>query len=200
MSAINKQTGIVILAAGASKRLGKPKQSLKFRERTLLQRIAQTALETETKTVVVLGANADKIAHEIADLSVEIVINEDWQSGMSSSIKAGLEKLLEIQPASNGVILLLCDQPFVNKETILRLIETQAETLKPIVACQYENTIGVPALFMREMFDELLILKGETGAKNLMSQNSENLATISAAEAGFDVDTIEDFEALENFN
>ncbi len=197
MHEMNNKTGIIILAAGQSKRLGKPKQLLKFRGKTLLQRITQTALETENKTVIVLGANADKILGEVGDLTVEIVINKDWQSGMSSSIKVGLEKLIETVAELESVILLLCDQPFVNKETILQLIETQIKTQTPIVACKYENTIGVPALFMREMFDKLLNLTGDSGAKNLMLENSENLAIISALEVGFDIDTTEDFEKLQ---
>lgn len=192
MDAINKKIGIIILAAGESKRLGKPKQLLKFQDKSLLRRITETAIETEQKTVVILGANADKIIGEVKDLSVEIVINEDWQCGVSSSIKSGLEKLLNF----NGVILLLCDQPFINKETISRLIETQAKTQKSIIACKYEKTFGVPALFMREMFDKLLNLKGDSGAKNLMLETGENFATISAPEASFDIDTVEDFEAL----
>lgn len=197
MNAINKKIGIIILAAGESKRLGKPKQLLKFRGKTLLQRITEIALETENKTVIVLGANADKILGEAGDLTVEIVINEDWRSGMSSSIKVGLEKLIETVAELESVILLLCDQPFVNKETISQLIETQIKTQTQIVACKYENTIGVPALFMREMFDKLLNLTGDSGAKNLMVENSENLSTISAPEAGFDIDTTEDFEKLQ---
>lgn len=197
MHEMNNKTGIIILAAGQSKRLGKPKQLLKFREKTLLQRITQTALGTENKTVIVLGANADKILGEVGDLSVEIVINKNWHSGMSSSIKVGLEKLIETVAELESVILLLCDQPFVNKETILQLIETQIKTQTPIVACKYENTIGVPALFMREMFDKLLNLTGDSGAKNLMLENSENLAIISAPEVGFDIDTTEDIEKLQ---
>ncbi len=200
MNAINKKIGIIILAAGESKRLGKPKQLLKFRGKTLLQRITEIALETENKTVIVLGANADKILGEAGDLTVEIVINEDWRSGMSSSIKVGLEKLIETVAELESVILLLCDQPFVNKETISQLIETQIKTQTQIVACKYENTIGVPALFRREMFDRLLSLKGESGAKNLILEISKNLATISAPEAAFDIDTTEDFEALKKIS
>lgn len=197
MDAINRKIGIIILAAGESKRLGKPKQLLNFQEKSLLRRITETAIETENKTVVVLGAKADKIIGEVKDFPVEIVINENWESGMSSSIKSGLEKLLEIESELESAILLLCDQPFVNMETVSQLIETQVKTQKSIVACKYENTIGVPALFTREMFDKLLNLKGDSGAKNLMLENSENLATISAPEASFDIDTAEDFEKLQ---
>ncbi len=200
MNEINRKTGVIILAAGESKRFGKPKQLLEFQEKTLLKRITETALETENKTIVVLGANANKIIGEVKDLTVEIVVNKYWQNGMSSSIKTGLEKLLEIQAGLENVILLLCDQPFVNKETILNLIEIQTKTQKSIVACKYENTIGVPALFRREMFDRLLSLKGESGAKNLILENSKNLATISAPEAAFDIDTTEDFEALKKIS
>ena len=192
----NSEFSIIILAAGASERFGKPKQLLRFEKTTLLERIAQTALKTGFEIVVVLGANAEIIQVSLENLSVRIAVNENWQTGMSSSIIKGLKKSLETNPDLAGVILLLCDQPFVTEENISKLVETQKETGKPIVASSYENTIGVPTLFMREVFDELLKLKGDTGAKPLIKRRAENLAKVNAPEAAFDVDTAEDFEAL----
>ena len=192
----NSEFSIIILAAGASERLGKPKQLLRFEKTTLLERIAQIALKTEFETVIVLGANAEMIRASLENVSVRIAVNENWRTGMSSSIIKGLKKSLETNPDLAGVILLLCDQPFVTEENISKLVETQKETGKPIVASSYENTIGVPTLFMREVFDELLKLKGDTGAKPLIKRRAENLAKVNAPEAAFDVDTAEDFEAL----
>ncbi|MGI8467565.1 MAG: nucleotidyltransferase family protein, partial [Pyrinomonadaceae bacterium] len=162
MDKTNKsRIGIVILAAGASVRLGKPKQLLQFQRKSLIRRAAENSLATGCENVaVVLGANAEKIKKEIENLPLEIVINENWQNGMSSSIKTGLEKLSEIQPNLSAVILMLCDQPFVDAEMILRLIKTRRETQKMIAASDYKNTTGVPAIFSREMFEELLNLQG----------------------------------------
>ena len=189
--------GIIILAAGESKRLGKSKQLLQFEEISLLERVVKTALETKFQTVVVLGANAEKIENSIKDFTVEIIFNENWKTGMSSSIVEGLIKSLELNADLSGVVLLLCDQPFVTKETILQLVEIQKQTKKQIVASHYENTLGVPTLFMREIFDDLLKLVGDTGAKPIIKKHFENLAKSDAPEAGFDVDTIEDFEKLQ---
>ena len=199
MDEINKNSdiGIIILAAGASKRFGKPKQLLEFEEQTLLERIAENAIQTGLETVVVLGANAEKIGKSIENLSVETVINEDWQSGMSSSLVEGLRKMLEIKNDLQAVIILLCDQPLIGKNTILKLIETQKSTNQMIVASRYAETIGVPALFMQEVFDELLNLNKEIGAKSIIEKYAEtDLATISVPEAEFDIDTEKDFERL----
>lgn len=199
MNEVNQSNiGVIILAAGASKRLGKPKQLLEFEEQTLLARIIENALATRLKTVVVLGANAEKIKTSIENLPVEIVENKNWQDGMSSSIVAGLNYLLEIKKDLSAVIILLCDQPFVDKELILKLIKTQKTTNKKIIAGNYAQTVGVPALFTKDIFDELLKLDRKKGAKliikNYAAQNE--IATVSIPEAEFDVDTEEDFEQL----
>lgn len=190
--------GIIILAAGASKRLGRPKQLLEFEGRTLLERITENALATDFKTVVVLGANAEKIKTSIKNFPVETIENENWQDGMSSSIVAGLKYLLEIRENLSAVIILLCDQPFIDKEIILKLIKTQETTNKKIIAGKYVETVGVPALFTKDVFDELLKLDRKKGAKliikNYAAQNE--IATVSVPEAEFDIDTEADFERL----
>ncbi|MGI8542990.1 MAG: nucleotidyltransferase family protein [Aridibacter sp.] len=198
MDEINKENiGIIILAAGASTRFGKPKQLLEFEKQTLLERIAENALETGSEIIVVLGANAEKIGESVENLSVEIVVNEDWQSGMSSSLVEGLRKMIEIKNNLQAVIILLCDQPFIDENTILKLIEAQKSTNQMIVASRYAETIGVPALFRRDVFDELLNLNKEIGAKSIIEKYAEtDLATISVPEAEFDIDTEADFERL----
>lgn len=189
-----------MLAAGASSRLGEPKQLLQFAGESLLRRAARAALLVENqKTVIVLGANHEKMICEIQDLPIEIVVNHDWQTGMSSSIKSGLAKLLEAEPELLAVILMLCDQPFVTAQTLVNLIEKFVETKKTVVACEYENTIGVPALFAPETFAELLDLKGEAGARFVIKKfAASGLAKITQPEAAFDVDTIEDYRRLLN--
>ncbi len=190
--------GIIILAAGQSKRLGRPKQLLKFQHKTLIERIAETALETEFQTVVVLGANAEKMLPKIKNLPIKIVQNKNWQSGMSSSIVAGLERLLEMKNSLSAVVVLLCDQPFITKDTILKLVKTQRSTGKSIIASQYENTSGVPALFTKNVFDELLSLNAEIGAKSIIKKYSKkDLAGVTFPEARFDIDTEEDLKRVE---
>lgn len=191
------KTGAIILAAGASIRLGEPKQLLEFRGKTLLRRTAETAIASNcSPIVVILGANAEQFAPEIKNLKLKIAVNSEWQNGMSASIRAGLLTAQTIEPNISAVVLLLCDQPFVNAATIVNLIEKFNETAAPIVVCEYENTIGVPVLFQREMFDELLNLTGETGAKFLIKKHRARLARINAPEAAFDVDTPQDWQKL----
>lgn len=190
--------GLVLLAAGASNRLGNsPKQLLEFRGKTLIRRAAENALASECeKNCVVLGANAGKIKREIEDLPIEIVFNENWQTGMSSSLKCGLEKLLELAPNLFASVVMLGDQPLVDAKIINRLIEVFLATQKPIIASQYAETVGVPAIFARSMFDELMNLSADGGAKQIIKKHAASVEKIPAPEAAFDVDTREDYENL----
>jgi len=191
--------GIIILAAGASTRFGSPKQLLVYQGKPLLKRIAETSISTGFKTLVVLGSKTEEIAKTIENLSVDIAINENWKDGMSSSLKVGLKAMFETHPDFSAVILVLCDQPFVGKDTILKLVEVHSKTEKNIVASEYADTIGTPALFTEEVFDELFELEGDIGAKSLIRKyRDKNLAIVSFPEGAFDVDTPEDFEHLTN--
>ena len=194
----DKSIGIIILAAGSSTRMnGQPKQLLEFEGKTLLRRAAETALSSNLRPiVVVLGANAEKLLPEIKDLPILPAINENWASGMGGSIKTGLSVLLAENRGIEAAILMLCDQPFVTAETLNRLIETFQKTKKPIAACQYSDTIGVPALFAREMFAELSALQGDAGAKAVIKKHAADVAQTPAPEAAFDVDTQADFQKL----
>ena len=193
-----QKIGIIILAAGASTRMnGEPKQLLEFEGKTLLRRAAETALSSGAHPIViVLGANAEKLLPEIKDLPILPAINENWATGMGGSIKTGLSVLLTENRGIEAAILMLCDQPFVTAETLNRLVETFQKTNKPIAACQYADTIGVPALFVREMFAELSALQGDAGAKAVIKKHAAAIARTPAPEAAFDVDTQADFQKL----
>jgi molybdenum cofactor cytidylyltransferase len=194
----NSKFGVVLLAAGASNRLGNlPKQLLEFRGKTLIRRAAENALASQCgKICVVLGAGAEKIKGEIDDLPVEIVVNENWRSGMSASLKCGLEKLLASAPNLSAAVVTLGDQPLIDSTIINRLIESFLETRAPIVASEYAETVGVPAIFARSMFDELMNLSREAGAKRLIKKYAASVRKIPVPEAAFDVDTREDYENL----
>ncbi len=189
-----------MLAAGASRRLGNsPKQLLEFRGKTLIRRAAENALASRCdKICVVLGANAEKIEREIGDLPLEIVVNEDWASGMGASLKCGLEKLLEAAPNLSAVVVTLGDQPLIDAGIIDNLIEAFLKTQKPIVASEYEETVGVPAIFARSLFDELANLAAEEpgGAKRIIEKYAASVEKIPVPEAAFDIDTRADYENL----
>ena len=188
-------TGIIILAAGSSSRLGKPKQNLVFKGKTLLQRAIETAIASVCEPViVVLGANADVIESAIKNYDINIIHNPDWAEGMSSSIRAGISALLKIEPNIQSVILMLCDQPFTNTYLLNHLIMANEES--GIAVCTYNNTIGPPVLFDAVYFNELLLLKGAEGAKKVIHKYPDKVVEIVFPHGSIDIDTMEDFEKL----
>lgn len=199
MRVINGKIGIIILAAGGSKRLGQPKQLLKFEGKTLIRRSVETALNSKCSPIIlVLGANFSEIKNEVSDLKCEIVFNENWRSGMSSSIKIGLSKLLELSPDVSAVIVSLADQPLIKSTHFDNFIETFSRTTKPIIASFYNETVGVPALFAKDIFPVLLNLEGDKGAKTVLKNHPESVEIFFLPEAEIDIDTQADFEKLNN--
>jgi molybdenum cofactor cytidylyltransferase len=193
MSETTGKIGALLLAAGGSSRMGQPKQLFVYQGKTLLRRAVETLLDTTCSTIiVVLGAEYERTKNEIDDLPVGIIRNENWQTGMGSSIKTGLEHLLQTDPDVLGVIIMLCDQPDITASEIDLLANRFCETGCEIVAAQYSDTVGVPALFGKRFFTELLNLEGDKGAKNLIRSQSANLSIVQIPEAAFDIDTPED--------
>ncbi len=190
-------TGAIILAAGASTRLGQPKQNLIYAGKSLLQRTIEAAIEAACQPIaVVLGANYEKILPQVKDMPVHILFNSHWQQGLSTSIKAGLSTIQNAEAGVTDVILLLCDQPFVNASLLRKLIATKKQTGKGIVACSYSNTVGVPALFGRSFFSSLQSLGAQDGAKKLLLSHQDQLATISFPLGNIDIDTVENYQTL----
>lgn len=188
--------GIILLAAGASTRMGEAKQLLSFRGESLLRRMTKTALGVSGKVVVTLGANREIVRTEIEDLLVQIAENKDWQAGMSGSIKIGLEKLLSGAETIDAVIPIVCDQPFVDENLLEEMIEKFRKTDSLIVACEYENTLGVPALFSAKLFPELLALDAQAGAKQLIRKYQSQTTIVSFPEGAFDIDTRANYKDL----
>jgi molybdenum cofactor cytidylyltransferase len=189
--------GIVILAGGASTRLGKPKQLLQYHGKTLLNHAVNEAINAKADAVVViLGKNADLFEGEIDKEQVLVVINKDWEEGMASSVRLGLDTLLKIKPYIDAVIFMVCDQPYVSSSVLNELITRQQKTTKQIVTCNYGESIGPPALFHKKYFRELAKLNGDVGAKNIIQQNINDVATIPFPEGKIDIDTEDDYDAL----
>jgi len=191
--------GIIILAAGSSSRLGQAKQLVQFRGQTLIERIIETGLTiNEEHLVVVLGANAEKIEPLVKKYSVNICHNENWKTGMGSSIAKGMEVLKPSFGKLNAVLILLCDQPFVDTFLLQKIIDTFHTNKKLIIASHYKTTFGVPALFAPSLFPELLKLNGQKGAKKLMLNYKNQLVTVPFPKGHIDVDTQEDLVKLQN--
>lgn len=180
---------VLLLAAGASQRLGRPKQLLRVEGRSLLYRMAGLGLGIGP-TVVVLGAGAEALEAELQGLPVKSVYNENWQEGLAASIRAGLEALQETDYAC--VLLLLTDQPHVSAALLRQLVAARQAEGRGIAACQYAGQVGVPALFSRKYSSELLQLRGDTGAKRLIRQYAHDCAWVPFPAGATDLDTPED--------
>jgi molybdenum cofactor cytidylyltransferase len=186
-----------VLAAGSSSRLGRPKQLLPYNGKSLLEFTVDTAMNSRVEPViVVLGSNAELIARMIDKKRIHIVKNKDWIEGMASSIRCGIEMLTQISPSADAVILMVCDQPFVSASLLNNLVSTQKSTSKLIVTCQYRNVVGPPTLFYKTIFPDLLGLKGDTGAKNIVANYINDVATVQFDEGIIDIDTETDYRAL----
>ena len=192
MAAENANIGVLLLAAGASRRLGYPKQLLRKINQTLLEQMAQTALDSGCRPVLVtLGAYAEKICLVVEHLPLQTLINADWESGMGSSVAQGIRFLEENHQDLEAVILMLCDQPLVQPTTLQQLIDTWRSSGQGIVAAAYGGTFGPPAIFARRFFPELSALQGEKGAKACMLAHPEALVLLDFPKGVFDLDTVE---------
>ena len=189
--------GIIILAAGKSSRLGQPKQLLDYEGQTLLQHSLQVAIASDAHPVlVVLGADAGLIEKEVSGSGAHVVVNTEWQEGMASSIRCGIQELHRLYPATKGAVVMVCDQPYVTSALLNRILAIHWETGKPIVSCQYADTVGTPTFFHRSIFPELLQLKGDLGAKSLLLKHAEDLEIVHFPEGKVDIDTEADYEKL----
>ena len=188
---------IVILAAGTSARLGSPKQLLTYKGKNLLRHSVDEALKTGCQSVfVVLGANIELMHGELKDKPVNIVENKNWQEGMASSIRCGLENISKTIHRPDCVIFMVCDQPHVTSSLLLNLLEKRNETGMPIVASSYNDKTGTPALFHKTIFPALMELIGDKGARKLIADNPDKVATVPFPEGITDIDTKEDYKKL----
>jgi molybdenum cofactor cytidylyltransferase len=173
----------IVLAAGASTRLGEPKQLVMLGAETLLERAVRTARAAGCEpVVVVLGAAAERILERCDLGSAVVVMNPEWEEGMASSIRAGLRAI----GGADGVVLMTCDQPAVTAEHLLALSATGEVT-----ASAYAGRRGVPAYFPAACFAALIELSGKAGARELL----RSAATVELADGELDVDTAADLKA-----
>lgn len=188
--------GAIVLAAGASSRLGRPKQLLEFAGRPLLVRTVQAALASPAwPVVVVLGAHAEAIRPVLAPHPVLIADNPAWAEGMASSLRAGIATLRQFSRQLDGALIALCDQPAFGPGTIDALLRAQRATGRSIVAARYAGRHGAPALFLRRHFPELGRLTGEEGARALLNQDPAQVAAVDLPELALDLDTPADVAA-----
>jgi len=189
------RVGAVVLAAGGSIRFGKPKQLAIFQGEPLVRRIVTAAKDAGCAPVVVV-AGAIQITPELAGLPISIAVHRRWSNGLGSSIAVGLKHALEIVANLDAAILLTCDQPFVNAAILRQLIQLHLEDGKSIVASAYAETLGIPALFGRSCFADLLQLRGDMGAKGIILARRNDVTPFDFPAAAIDIDTTADYEKL----
>lgn len=188
------RVGAVILAAGESRRFGSPKQLLPWGKTTLLERAVDTALNSAVQeTIVVMGYRAEQIVELIRSRPVTLVVNEEWQNGLSTSVRSGLRAL----PANcDACLFLLADQPNVTPGLLDKIVSKYRHTLAPIVAPAYRDRRGNPVLFGRALFAELLAMEGDQGGRGVIQRHQDELEIVEVDEENIflDIDTVADYE------
>ena len=185
---------ILVLAAGASTRLGQPKQLVKLGGRPALHRVVSNAVAIAGHSVtVVIGAHARDMTHLLGHSPASVIVNREWEEGMASSIRRGLAAL---PAACDAVMILLGDQVAVTTDDLKRLVSAWKEQDGTIATATYERHVGVPAIFPRVCFSELAELRGDHGARLVLERNSYRLVRVPMSNAAIDLDTPEDLAAL----
>ncbi len=191
-----RRHGVIVLAAGASTRLGQAKQLLTIDGETLVHRATRLGLETEPfECIVVCGADAETIKASVADLDCRVVTSSDYRSGLSASMLAGLAALHSDCAAA---LILLTDQAALDARHLRRLCESWRCNSKHAAASGYADTIGVPAILPRSWFPELRQMHGDRGARDLLRTRSSDVHVIAAPELAHDIDTPGDLSDAES--
>jgi len=191
------RVGAVVLAAGGSTRFGKPKQFALFEGETFVRRIVRAAIEAGCAPVVVVtGEDSAQITSELTRFTVTIAMNPGWSSGVGSSIRVGVQRAMDLVADLDASLLLSCDQPFVTATVLAQLIQLRLTSGKPIVASAYATTLGIPALFDRSCFPDLLRLKEDSGAKKIILARPHDVVSFDFPAGEIDIDTVADYKKL----
>jgi len=189
----------IVLAAGASRRLGQPKQLVRHGGEFLLERAVRLAGEARAAPVIaVLGAEQERIRGVVEFGDAIVAVNSDWDLGMASSIQAGLRAVEEHGPQVAGALIVACDQPRLTAELLQRLMEGfAAESGLAIVASAYAGKVGVPAVFPRAVFAALDGLSGDQGARALLREPPCKLIALPFPGGEIDIDVPGDLGQLD---
>ncbi len=183
---------VLILAAGASSRMGVAKQTIRIAGRSLLEHAMFEARSVSANVVVVLGCGAGTLEPIVRDAGGSAVVNPNWAAGMGESIVVGM-RAIDTLPHIRACLVAVCDQPEVGASEFAELIETWRRTGAAIVAARYAQSLGVPAVFDRRMFVSLLGLSPDSGAKRLIAE-TPGVIGVEMARAATDLDTPADVE------
>jgi molybdenum cofactor cytidylyltransferase len=192
--------GLVILAAGNSSRLGYPKQLIDYNGKPLIINAVNSASEIDfLEKIVVLGANCSLIIDQIDKLSLDLLdfkigICENWESGINESIKFGADYLISHHSEIEAILFMVCDQIYLSGETVKSLIDDFNQDNSRIVCSKYDTGYGIPAIFPKKYFTEILSLPAQIGCKSIINKNINNVVFIDFPKGNIDIDTAEDIE------
>jgi molybdenum cofactor cytidylyltransferase len=190
------QVAAVVLAAGGSSRMRVPKQLLPVDGRPMVRRVTEAACAAGlAQVVVVVGAHAEAVAQTLAGLAVEVVVNDAWAAGMSTSVQAGLRRL---RPDIRAVVVMLADQPALTPDLIRTLVTRYQDTEALIIAPFHKGRRGNPVLFDRALFPELLAVEGDRGGRQIIVRHQDQVERVEVDEmvVMMDIDTRQDYESL----
>ena len=194
MPSTNKEIAIIILAAGASTRMGKIKQLLPYKNTTLLGHTILTANSCGKDVFTIVGAHADEIKKEVKEPTL-FLEHSNWEEGLGSTLSFAISSIGSFKKYK-AILILLADQPLIDKAYILKMIETFTSTGKGIVATEYEDGVGVPAIFDTPYFPILSGLKQDEGAKHILQQYKKDSLYLNGKDKTLDVDTVEDYNKI----
>ena len=188
----------IIVAAGSSSRLGQPKQLVVIDGEPLLQRAIRCAREAGASPVfVVLGAHRELIEESVELGTAKIVVNNNWEEGLASSIRTGVKAVQAEAPTAEGLLLMSCDQPRVTADHLHRLIQmSYAQSSPTAIASAYGETRGIPAIFPRQAIGDLLALRGDKGARALLAKPPRPVISVPLMGGEIDIDHPDDLEKL----
>ncbi len=189
---------VMIMAAGASRRLGQSKQLLEYKGDTLIRRISKEAIQANCGNVTVItGFDHEKMENEITDLNLNVFFNKEWEEGLGASIRNGLAYILNRNPDTNALLLSMVDQPFVDAAHLKKLVNAYDSARSMIIASAYSGTFGVPVLIDSFYFDLLSKLKGDEGGKKILANYIKNIVEIPFIDGAIDIDEKKDLKSLE---
>lgn len=189
-----KKVAVLILAAGSSSRMKTPKQLLKIGNKTLLEIVLEKAkFIFEEPVFCVLGANEKLIRKTINTKNIEFIYNKNYLEGLSTSIVSGIKYLEKTSNHFDGIMILLADQPAIDSVYLKNLLHLFQTNKNSLIASKYQDKVGVPAIFPKEYFNELKLLKGDEGAKKIIIKNKKDTIYSSLTSNFTDIDTKKDY-------
>ncbi|HEV2225824.1 MAG TPA: nucleotidyltransferase family protein [Nitrososphaerales archaeon] len=186
----------IVLAAGLSTRMGRPKQTLSVSGKSMLQRVLETFRQTKVDgVVVVLGANEREVRNKVRFEKERVIVNSEYAKGMSGSLKLGLAATAH---DADAVIVALADQPLLRAATVDRLIKAHLNSKASIVVPVYNGKRGNPVLFDRSLFPQIMKIQGDVGAKSVVRKNEDVVLEVSVPDEGvlIDLDTPQDYRKI----